>query len=183
MSGRPAPAIPELLTERLLLRGWRESDRTPFAAQNADPETMRLVGGPKSAAETDAYIEHTLKDWAEHGCGKWVLEERATGAFVGALGLQRIRFEADFTPAIEVAWRLTRAFWGRGYATEAARAAIAWGFETLNLSEILALTVPENRPSWRVMERLGMDYVGSFDHPALAEDDPLRPHILYRLRR
>ena len=178
-----ASFIPELLTARLRLRGWRESDRVPFAAQNADAETMRFIGGPLTRAASDAYFDRAIQNWAEDGCGKWVLEETETGGFVGALGLQRPRFEADFTPAVEIAWRLTRAHWGRGFATEAARAAVDWGFETMNLPEIIAMTVPDNWPSRRVMERLGMRLAGRFDHPLLAREDPLRPHVLYRLAR
>lgn len=183
MTDAPPYAVPELRTTRLRLRGWRESDREPFAAQNADAETMRFLGGVLTRGESDAYFDRAIGNWAEDGCGKWILEEATTGAFVGALGLQRPRFEADFTPAVEIAWRLARAHWGRGYATEAARAAVAWGFETLNLSEIIAMTVPDNWPSRRVMERLGMRLAGAFDHPLLAPENPLRPHVLYRLAR
>lgn len=177
--------IPELATARLRLRGWEVRDRLPFAAQNGDAETMRYLGGPMTQAESDAYLDRTLTHWAEDGYGKWAVEERATGAFVGALGLQRMRFAPPFPcPAqIEVAWRLTRAFWGRGYATEAGRAALAFGFTTLGLGEIVAITVPENRGSRAVMERLGMTFDGAFDHPLLAEGHPLRRHVLYRLDR
>lgn len=130
MSASLAPGIPELLTPRLKLRGWREEDRAPFAAQNADAETMRYLGGPMTREASDAYLDRTLRGWAEDGCGKWAVELAETGQFVGALGLQRYRFEAPFTnpSGIEFAWRLTRAFWGRGFATEAARAALDFGF-------------------------------------------------------
>ena len=174
---------PELTTARLRLRMWEARDAAPFAAQNADEETMRYLGGPKTAAESDAYIARTQTHWAEDGYGKWAVELAETGAFIGALGLQRIRFEADFTPAVEIAWRLTRGFWGRGYATEAARAAVAYGFDTLHLPEIVALTVPDNTGSRAVMERIGMKLAGEFDHPLLPHPHPLCRHVLYRLTK
>lgn len=174
---------PELRTQRLRLRFWRDSDREVFAAQNADAETMRYLGGPMTRAESDAYIERTKAQWAEDGYGKWAVELADTGEFVGALGLQRVRFDADFTPAVEIAWRMTRRFWGRGFATEAARAAASFGFETLALAEIVALTVPDNRASRAVMEKLGMQFSGEFDHPLLPQPHPLCRHVLYRLCR
>ena len=176
----PGP-FPELRTLRLRLRDWRDSDRDAFAAQNADEETMRYLGGPMTRAESDAYIERTKGHWAEDGYGKWAVELAETGEFAGALGLQRVRFDAAFTPAVEIAWRMTRRFWGRGYATEAARAAVAFGFDTLELDEIVALTVPDNRASRMVMEKLGMAYAGEFDHPLLPQPHPLCRHVLYRL--
>lgn len=185
MPAAPAPTIPELRTPRLMLRAWREDDRAPFAAQNADAETMRYLGGPMTWAVSDAYLDRTVAHWAEDGCGKWAVEETETGAFVGALGLQRMRFVLPLphVAGIEIAWRMTRRFWGRGYATEAARAAVAFGFGQMALPEILALTVPDNRASRAVMERLGMGFAGEFDHPLLPETSPLRRHVLYRLER
>ena len=185
MSASLAPGIPELLTPRLKLRGWREEDRAPFAAQNADAETMRYLGGPMTREASDAYLDRTLRGWAEDGCGKWAVELAETGQFVGALGLQRYRFEAPFTnpSGIDFAWRLTRAFWGRGFATEAARAALDFGFAQMDLAGLVAFTVPENRASRAVMERLGMQFAGEFDHPLLAAESPLRRHVLYRLAR
>lgn len=176
------PGIPELATARLRLRGWQARDRAPFAAQNADAETMRHLGGPMTRAASDAYLDRTLAQWAKDGCGKWAVEEAATGAFIGALGLQRMGFTPPFPSAerIEIAWRLARTHWGQGYATEAAKAALAFGFDCLGLREILAFTVPANRASRAVMERLGMAYDGTFEHPLLAADSPLRLHVLYR---
>ncbi|MCB8881829.1 GNAT family N-acetyltransferase [Acidisoma cellulosilytica] len=172
---------PELRTSRLRLRFWEARDAAPFAAQNADEETMRFLGGPMTRAQSDAYIIGTREQWSRDGFGKWVVELAETGEFVGALGLQRMRFDADFTPAVEIAWRMTRSFWGLGYATEAARAAVAFGFETLKLDEILALTVPQNLASRAVMERLGMRLSREFDHPLLPHPHPLCRHVLYRL--
>src|SRR5277367_5992339 len=122
--------------------------------------------------------------WAKLGFGQWVVEIPGEASFVGMVGLETVSYEAHFTPAVEVAWRLARAYWGRGYATEAARAALDYGFATLGLAEIVAVTVPANRRSRAVMERLGMGRApeDDFDHPHIAEG-PLKRHVLYRLRR
>jgi RimJ/RimL family protein N-acetyltransferase len=168
-------------TARLILRPWRDSDLPLFAEQNADPVVMRYLVGPLTREASDAYAEAARTHLAETGYGKWAVEAPGVASFIGAVGLSRVRFEASFTPAVEVAWRLHRHFWGRGYATEAARAAIEDGFSRVGLPEIVALTTLENIASQRVMERLGMTRTIEFDHPRVAVGSPLRRHILYRL--
>ncbi len=168
-------------TARLVLRPWRDSDMLPFAEQNADPVVMRLLGGVLSREESDAYAARAEAHLAMHGFCKWAVEAPGVAPFVGAVGLSYVRFEASFTPAVEVAWRLHRAFWGRGYATEAARAAIDDGFGRVGLQSIVAMTVPANRASLGVMQRLGMTRSIAFDHPNCAPDHPLCRHVLYRL--
>ncbi len=177
--------IPELTTERLALRGWTTADREPHAAMNADPEVMRHFPAVLDAAASDALFERVTVHWAEHGFGLWAVERRDDGRFLGFTGLTRPSFEAHFTPAVEVGWRFARDAWGHGYATEAARAALRFGFETVGLDEIVSFTVPANERSWRVMERIGMtrDPADDFDHPRLPEHHPLRGHVLYRLGR
>lgn len=166
-----------LQTSRLLLRQWRGDDVAGFAELSADPAVMEyLVALPDWVARKRAH-------WREHGFGQWVVEIPETASFIGVVGLETVSYEADFTPAVEVAWRLAQAHWGQGFATEAARAALHYGFEKLGLSEIVAVTVPANWRSRRVMERLGMTYMpeDDFDHPRLPEG-PLKRHVLYRLR-
>jgi RimJ/RimL family protein N-acetyltransferase len=178
--------VPEIATERLLLRGWRESDRAPFAALNADPEVARyLGGGARDRAASDALVDQIVGQWRAHGFGLWAVERAGDGAFLGFTGLSRPTFEAHFTPAVEVGWRFAREAWGRGYATEAAIAAVEFGFAVLGLEEIVSFTVPANLRSRRVMERLGMtrDPADDFEHPRLPAGHPLRGHVLYRLRR
>jgi RimJ/RimL family protein N-acetyltransferase len=174
----------ELETERLLLRRWRDADRKPFAALNADPDVMRYFPAPLSPAASDAYVGRILSAFAEQGWGLWALEAKATGEFLGYTGLAVARFEAAFTPAVEVGWRLARAAWGSGYASEAARAAVAFGFGDLGLEEIVSFTAVGNTRSRSVMERIGMtrDPADDFDHPALPHGHPLRRHVLHRLR-
>ncbi len=168
-------------TSRLILRPWRDSDLVPFAELNADPVVMRFLRGVLTRDESDAYVQRVQLHMAEHGFCKWAVEAPGVAPFIGAVGLSNVRFEESFTPAVEVAWRLNRRFWGQGYATEAARAATADGFTRLGLREIVAITTLGNIASQRVMQRLGMTRSIEFDHPLLPEDSPLRRHILYRI--
>jgi RimJ/RimL family protein N-acetyltransferase len=171
-----------ITTPRLILRPWRDSDLVPFAEQNADPHTMRFFLKTLTRAESDAYAARHIRLMIERDMGKWAVEAPAVAPFIGAVGLQPVSYDAVFTPAIEVAWRLHRDYWGRGYATEAARAAIQDGFDRLHLTDIVAVTALPNQPSQRVMERLGMTRDIAFNHPRVPEGHPLRRHVLYRLR-
>ena len=172
-------------SERLFLRRWRDEDLEPFAALNADLVAMRFMPGVMTRGETLALIARIEEHFRVHGFGIWAVDVPGVAPFVGFLGLQRVGFAAPFTPAIEIGWRLTPAFWGRGYATEGAQAALRYGFEKLNLDQIVSFTVPANKASWSVMERVGMtrDVGGDFDHPRLAVGHALRRHILYRKQR
>jgi RimJ/RimL family protein N-acetyltransferase len=166
-------------TERLLLRRWKETDLEPFAALNADADVMAHFPAVLSREESDALAARADALFDEHGFGLWAVE--APEGFVGFTGLSVPRFDAPFLASVEVGWRLARRAWGNGYATEAARAAVALGFEKHALREIVSFTAATNVRSQRVMERLGMMPDGSFDHPALPLGSPLRRHVLYRL--
>jgi ribosomal-protein-alanine N-acetyltransferase len=172
-----------LTTSRLVLRPWRASDRAPFAALNADPRVMRYLGPPLARAASDALADRIEAHFAEHGFGMWAVEVRGVAEFVGFVGLGVVHFEAHFTPCTEVAWRLASAHQGRGYAMEAARAALRFGFAHLALAELVSFTTRENSASRALMERLGMQHNprDDFEHPALAPGNPLRPHVLYRI--
>ena len=175
----------DLSTPRLWLRQWRASDLEPFAALNADPQVMEFMPGSLSCAESDALARRAEAEIAQQGWGFWATELRESGAFIGFVGLHVPSFEAPFTPCVEIGWRLERASWGNGFATEAARACLRFAFESLLLEEVVSFTVPPNRRSRAVMERLGMrhDAAGDFDHPRLPLGHPLRRHVLYRVRR
>ena len=179
------PAPEELLTDRLRLRRWHDSDREPFAALNADPAVMEFYPAPLSRSHSDAMVDRIEETFDHRGFGLWAVEIRTTGMFVGYVGLWPATFNAHFTPAVEVGWRLARVSWGLGYATEAARASTTDGFVRLGLEEIVSFTAVINRRSQRVMQKLGMTHDGDddFNNPSLAEGDPLRPHVLYRLTR
>jgi RimJ/RimL family protein N-acetyltransferase len=173
-----------LRTPRLLLRQWRDEDVEPFVAMSADAEVMELLLGPYDRAKSEEWVAWARNYWREHGYGQWVVEVPGEAEFAGIAGLNRIAWEAHFTPAVEVGWRLVRGFWGRGIAFEAARATIEDGFSRLGLREIVAITTPPNRRSRRLMERLGMvrDPAGDFDHPRVPDGHPLKRHVLYRIR-
>ncbi len=175
---------PVLTTERLILRPWRDDDLAPFAAMNADPAIMRHFPSKLSRAESDAMVGRIRLHFATSGFGLWALEIPGVTSFAGFVGLSVPRFEAPFMPCVEIGWRLAVDCWGRGYATEGARAALAFGFGAQALPEIVSFTVVANQPSRRVMERLGMhhDPADDFDHPSIAEGHSMRRHVLYRLR-
>jgi RimJ/RimL family protein N-acetyltransferase len=156
-----------LRTTRLLLREWRDEDSTPFAAMSADTEVMELLLGPQDRARSDAWVGWARGFWRDHGYGQWVVELPGEAPFAGVVGLNRLAYAAHFTPAVEIAWRLARPYWGRGIAYE------------------VAITTPANRRSWRLMERLGMarDVDGDFDHPLVPDGHRLKRHVLYRIRR
>ena len=173
----------ELRTERLLLRQWQETDLEPFAELNADPEVMTYFPSMLTRERSDALARDISYSIEEHGWGLWAVEVVDGAGFVGFVGLNEPRFEAHFMPAVEVGWRLARAHWGYGYATEAARAAVDFGWQ-LGLDEIVAMVAPANVRSRRVAERLGMtrDPADDFDHPRVPTG-PLQRHVLYRLER
>jgi RimJ/RimL family protein N-acetyltransferase len=175
----------ELRTERLCLRRWRPADRAPFAAMNADPKVMEHFPALLSRESSDASVDRIEAHFTEHGFGLWAVEIAGVTPFAGFIGLSVPRFEAPFTPCVEIGWRLAADCWGRGFATEGAKAALAFGFENLRLAEIVSFTVPANLRSRRVMEKVGMTHHPGedFDHPVLPDGHPLRRHVLYRIRR
>jgi RimJ/RimL family protein N-acetyltransferase len=179
------PQASELVTSRLKLRQWRDADLASFAALNADPEVMRYFAATMTQAQSDEFAGYVYDTIDRQGWGLWAVEVTDGPPFVGFVGLNRVTFDAQFTPAVEVGWRLARPFWGNGYATEAGAAALTFGFEQLDLPEIVSFTSPLNEPSIRVMRRLGMrhDAAGDFDHPRVPEGSPLRRHVLYRLAK
>jgi RimJ/RimL family protein N-acetyltransferase len=174
-----------LRTDRLILRLWRPSDLEPFAAVNADPCVMEHFPNLLSRAESDERVARISQHFDQHGFGLWAIEVPNVAPFIGFAGLAITRFEAAFTPCIEIGWRIAHEYWGRGYAPEAATASLNDGFERFNFHEVLSFTVPANQRSRRVMEKLGMTYspAEDFDHPNVPENHRLRRHVLYRLPR
>jgi RimJ/RimL family protein N-acetyltransferase len=174
-----------LETSRLLLRRFAESDREPFAGLNADPRVMEFMPACLSRRESDLLFDRIEDHFREHNFGLYAVELRETRVFIGFCGLATPRFEAHFTPCIEIGWRLSADHWGRGLATEGAHAVVRYAFEVLRLDALVSFTSTANIRSRRVMEKIGMTHDPSedFDHPGLPEGHPLRRHVLYRLRR
>jgi ribosomal-protein-alanine N-acetyltransferase len=169
----------ELRTERLILRRWRDSDREPFASMNADPKVMRHFPHALTREESDAFVDRIEAHFDEKGFGLWAVEVAGGAPFIGFVGLST----HSVIPGVEIGWRLDEPYWGRGYATEAARATLEDGFDRAGLEEIISFTSTLNLPSIAVMERLGMthDPADDFDHPNVPEGHPLRRHVLYRI--
>lgn len=174
-----------MTTERLQLRRWRESDREPFARLNADPRVMEFLPRALSRDESNGLVDRIETHFEEHGFGLYAAELVEDRSFIGYIGLAVPRFTAHFTPCVEIGWRLALEHWGRGLATEGAREIVRYAFGELGLRELVSFTVPGNLRSRRVMEKLAMTHspADDFDHPGLPEGDPLRRHVLYRLRK
>lgn len=170
-------------TERLLLRDWQAADKQHLRRLNADPKVMRYFPHPLTSVESDAFWDRMRAHHQKYGFSLWALETREGGFFIGLAGLLHVNFKAPFAPAVEIGWRLFPQFWGQGYATEAARQILEFGFDVCSLEEIVAFTAAVNLPSRRVMERLGMRHQPSedFDHPRLPLSSPLCRHVLYRM--
>jgi RimJ/RimL family protein N-acetyltransferase len=171
----------ELTTPRLRLRAWRDTDRAPFAAMNADPRVMAYFPALQSRADSDASITRWQAQLAKQGWSNWALELRSRVQFMGFVGLSVPRLAMPFSPCVEIGWRLAHAYWGQGYASEAARAVLRAGFEQLGLQEIVSFTALSNERSQAVMQRIGLRRGEDFDHPALPADHRLCRHCLYRL--
>lgn len=171
-------------TPRLRLRQWRDADVDALALINSDSEVMRYFPAPGTLDGSRRMVDAWRRQIDERGWSNWAVERVDSGEFIGFVGLTEPGRALPFGPCVEIGWRLARAHWGQGYASEAARAALAFGFGRLGLREIVSFTSLLNRPSRAVMERIGMHDSGQdFDHPAVPEGSPLRRHCLYRLRR
>lgn len=169
-------------TPRLRLRRWLETDLAPFIELNADPEVMRYF--PETCPEErslDLY-QQAGREFEECGFGPYAAEEKNSGAFIGFIGFHRADFEADFCPCIEICWRLAKQFWNRGYATEGAKACLAYGFERLDFERVYSFTALLNGPSQRVMQKIGMNLDRYFNHPDVPRESPLYPHVCYLAR-
>jgi len=191
-SGHPARAatlprvtarFDSIRTQRLLMRRWRDSDRGPFAAMNADPKVMRYFPETLDRAASDAYLDRIEILLQHQGFGLWALEHAATGRFLGFTGLNPMPPGVPGAGGMEVGWRLASHAWHQGFATEAATAALDVAFRGVGLAEIWSMTAVLNEPSQAVMRRLGMTLHGEFEHPRVEPGHPLRPHVVYRITR
>lgn len=171
-------------TKRLILRPWSEKDLEPFAKLNADPRVMQYFPSVLNRNESYDFARRIIANFEAQGWGLWAVSVPGVADFIGFIGLAKPSFEAHFTPAVEVGWRLAFDHWGQGYATEGAKAALEYGFETLQLPEIVSFTAAQNTRSIRIMEKIGMhhDPKDDFDHPKLPKEHALSRHVLYRLK-
>jgi len=170
-------------TQRLLLRRWQKSDLDAFTLMNANPDVMRYFPNALHAEETKSFYDSIQQEFSEYGYGLYAVEEKDNGCFIGFIGFHRAIFDADFCPCIEIGWRLDNQYWNKGYATEGAKACLKHGFENLAFDEVVSFTAVENKPSQRVMQKVGMRFEGYFDHPKVAVNHPLRSHVLYRINK
>ncbi len=168
-------------TSRLMLRRWREADRAPFAELNGDAETLSFFPSILTRAESDALVDRIEARFEAHGYGLWALEVTETGRFIGFTGLAPMPDDVPGAGGIEIGWRLARAAWHHGYATEAALAARDVAFTGVGLAELWSMTAVLNTPSQAVMRRIGMTEAARFEHPRVPDGSPLRPHVVYHL--
>lgn len=172
-------------TDRLFLRTWKKSDLETFYKINSDPQVMEFMPKTLRREESNQAAERIQAHFKSHNFGLWAIELKSTHQFIGFVGLSIPTFESHFTPCVEIAWRLGKDFWGKGFATEAAKKSLEIGFTTFNLNEILAFTVLANLRSIGIMKKLGMktNPLENFDHPKLPENSPLKKHVLYRINK
>ncbi|MEL6676493.1 MAG: GNAT family N-acetyltransferase [Bacteroidota bacterium] len=168
-----------ITTARLGLRTWQPADLDPFAALNADPEVMRYFPKSLDRETTQKFIDKIMAHHQAHGYGWYAVDELSSGSFMGFIGLAYNDMDVDFTPCVEIGWRLAKNFWRKGYATEGARACLDFAFESLGMSEVYSFTALQNLPSQGVMKKIGMYRVGEFDHPKLTKGHALERHVLY----
>ena len=171
----------ELETERLKLRAWQESDLQPFAELNADKDVMHYFPSVLTREQSDNLADKFQQLILDHGWGFWAVELKATGQFIGFTGLNTQPEQFIFSPCVEIGWRFAKQYWHQGYATEAAKACLKFAFEALHLNEVVSFTAVHNTASEHVMQRLGMQAMFEFNHPALTQESPLSRHILYKI--
>ena len=169
----------DIETPRLLLRRWQDSDLEPYVRLNADTEVMRYFPVPYSSSQTKAFYDLIQQEFADYGYGLYATEEKASGRFMGYIGFHHAKLAVNFCPCIEIGWRLDKAFWNKGYATEGAKACLDYGFSHLGFEKVYSFTAIVNLPSERIMQKIGMKLEGHFEHPDIPEGHPLRSHVFY----
>ncbi|MEC0329106.1 GNAT family N-acetyltransferase [Paenibacillus macerans] len=169
-------------TPRLRFRDWKEADIEPFSRLNADDQVMKYFPKTLSAEETNLFYNSIESEFMEYGFGRYAVEVKENNDFIGFIGFHRATFETDFTPCIEIGWRLKKEAWGKGYATEGAAACLQYGFNTLGFDEVYSFTADINEPSKKVMIKIGMSFVKMFLHPRVDEYSPLSKHVLFHIK-
>ena len=170
-------------SDRLGLRNWKDSDLTEMAALNADPEVMRYFPKTQSIEHTQQFILRMQAHFTKAGYCYFAAERLEDQAFLGFIGIMYQDYEADFTPCVDIGWRLAKSFWGNGYATEGAQACLTFAFEKLNLEKVYSLASKKNLPSINVMKKIGMVHQYYFDHSKLLDYPSLKTCTLYLKNR
>lgn len=173
----------DIETPRLGLRQWKEEDTLLFAEMNSSSEVMRYFPSTLTKEQSDEFLRKIVAHFKKHGYGLWAAEIKQTQEFIGFIGFYNATFEAEFTPCVEIGWRLDNKFWGKGYATEGAKACLKYGFGTLGFKEIYSFTAAINKPSIKVMKKIGLTKQGEFNHPRVEKDSPLLRHVLYKINK
>lgn len=168
-------------TKRLIARDYLSDDYIPFAELNSDLDVMKYFPKTLTTKESNALLDRNQQELALLGYGLFAIEEKSSGDFIGFTGFHEANFEADFTPCIEIGWRLKKSVWNQGYATEAALGCIKFAQKHTTIGEIYSFTAQLNQPSEQVMKKINFFKIAYFDHPALPENHPLKPHVLYKL--
>lgn len=175
--------IIDIETPRLLLRRWKAADFDKFVVMSADPQVMRYFPEPHQEEQTKRFYDLIQAEFSEYGYGLYAVEEKSSGRFIGFIGFHWARFDADFSPCIEIGWRLDKAHWHKGYATEGAKACLKHGFTNLGISKVYSFTTIENRPSQNVMKKIGMSFYRYFDNPDIPDNHPQKPHVCYVINK
>lgn len=172
-------------TDRLILRTWQASDTEPYFQLNQDPKVLEFLPGPLTMPQVQTFIQNMQQQWEESHYTLWAVEEKSSGQFIGFIGLNNLDLSPVLPSSVEIGWRLASAFWNKGYATEGAKVALNYGFEQCHLSEITAITVPQNQRSLHVMDKIGLkrDMQSDFNHPRLPANHKLSRHVFYRINR
>ncbi|NWQ42821.1 GNAT family N-acetyltransferase [Bacillus sp. EB106-08-02-XG196] len=172
-----------LETSRLKLRDWEDTDLEPFSRLNADEKVMKYFPKTLSSEETTVFYKSIISEFIECGFGLYAVDVKENKEFIGFIGFHRANFEADFTPCVEIGWRLKQEAWGKGYATEGAAACLQYGFKELGFSDIYSFTADVNTPSKNVMIKIGMSFIKYFNHPKIEIKSPLNTHVLYHIKK
>ena len=173
----------QLETLRLYLRAWKNTDAQKYFEINQDPKVIEFLPGSLTMEKVEKFLVDMNFRLQEYDYTFWAVEEKSSGELMGFCGFQAVSFEAPFSPTVEIGWRLGAQYWGKGYATEAAKACIDYGFEILKWSKIVSFTVPKNLRSQSVMKKIGMQFCGNFNHPKLEKNHPLYEHIWYEIEK
>lgn len=168
-------------TKRLIARDYLPSDYLPFSEMNADKDVMKYFPSILTKQESDAFLDRNQQELTTFGYGLFAIEEKSSNEFIGFVGFHEASFEASFTPCIEIGWRLKKSAWNQGYATEAAKSALIFAKENTLIDEVYSFTAVLNKPSEYVMKKIQLTKIATFEHPALIDGDPLKPHVLYKM--